>query len=239
MKYNSALAIIGPTGVGKTAVAFELARRVGVGEVINLDKMFLYRHFPIASGLSDALKETGVNRNLYKLLEPDEDPIPAGEYIGMVRNTCAKILSGGGLPIIEGGSTTYAPALLEANLENKFCDPVIGLRFPAGFDLKEKINKRIEAALREGLIDEVKEGLKKYRHTLIMSDAHSIVPLVRYLDGEIDLDQAKEGILDRCLKYAERQMEVLMQYPQITWLDYDPALLSQTVEKILAKIKAS
>ncbi len=64
MKYHKAVIIVGPTGVGKTKVAFELARRVGTGEVVNLDKIYTYRGFPISSGLSDTIKEKGVKRHL-------------------------------------------------------------------------------------------------------------------------------------------------------------------------------
>lgn len=235
MKYNSAIAIVGPTGSGKTAVAFEFARRVGIGEVVNLDKMCLFKHFPISSGLVDVLKEKGVSRHLYELLEPDEEIIPVATYIEMVRKACAQILSGGGLPIIEGGPTTYVPGLLEANKKAEFCKPV-GLRPSTGFNLREAFVQRLDAALREGLIDEVKVNLNKYRNTLVMTDAHSVVPLVHYLDGEIDLAEAKEEIVNRALKYAQRQMEIFKPYPEIAWLNYESSRLSQTVEKILTLI---
>ncbi|MDO8558602.1 MAG: isopentenyl transferase family protein [bacterium] len=234
MKYNAAIVIIGPTGVGKTAVAFELARRAGNGEVINLDTTFLFRHFPIGTGLADALKEKGVKKHLYELLEPDEAVIPAATYAGMVRDTCAKILLGEGLPIIEGGSTTFFPALFDLNSEAKFCQSLIGLTPAPGFDLKENIIRRVNAMLEKGLLDEIREGLKKYRDSFIMKTAYCTTPLVPYLEGSVTLEQAKEKIVQGCLVYAERQLNVFRQYFGITWLEHEPAKLSQTVSKILS-----
>ena len=236
-RYRSAMAILGPTTSGKTAVAYELARQIGVGEVVNLDKIACFKKFPLSSGVSDALEEKGVKRHLYEILEPDQEVIPAETYIGMVRSECAKILAGGGLPIIEGGSTTYVPALLEANEKARFCAPIIGLRPPAGFDIREKIAKRVAAAIESGLIDEVREGLKKYRNSYVMNDTYAIIPIVRYLDGRTGLDAAREEIVDRFLGYAHRQLEFFMRFPGIVWLEHKPSELAETITKIVVLLK--
>lgn len=232
MKFYKAIAIIGPTCVGKTDVAIQLAKSVGIGEMVNMDKIFLFKHFRISSGLADVFKEQNIKKHLYELLEPNEKIIPPLEYVLMVQNTCSEILSREGLPIIEGGSTTYVPALLEINNKKEFCRPVIGLRFPPGHDIKYVISQRLDAALKMGLLDEIRENLKKYKNTLGMIEGHAAVPLVRYLDGIIDLREAKEEILDRCLKYIELQMNTFTRYDNITWLEHEPALISRTVAKI-------
>ncbi|MBI2036816.1 MAG: hypothetical protein HYT14_00440 [Candidatus Liptonbacteria bacterium] len=237
-RYRSAMAIIGPTTSGKTAVAYELARRIGGGEVVNLDKIACFKNFPLSSGVSDALEEKGVKRHLYEILEPDQEVIPAETYIGMVRSECAQIIAGGGLPIIEGGSTTYVPALFEANEQVPFCAPIIGLRPPAEFDIREKIARRVVAAIESGLVDEVREGLKKYRSSFVMNDTYAIIPIVRYLDGRIGLDAAREEIVDRFTNYAHRQMEFFGRFPGIVWLEHKPSELTETVAKIAALLKA-
>ena len=48
------IVILGPTTVGKTDVAFELARRVGA-EIINADKFYLYDAMPAVTGQSDEI----------------------------------------------------------------------------------------------------------------------------------------------------------------------------------------
>ena len=153
----------------------------------------------------------------------------------MIQDTCAEIMSRKKLPIIEGGSTTYFPDFYENNKKNKFCT-LIGLKFPTGFDIKEKIMQRTEVALKEGLLEEVKRGIVKYKDSLIMNDAHFVVPLTKYLKGKITLEKAKEEIVERCLKYADQQMTLFTQDKEIIWIEHDPHLLNKTVEKIVSLI---
>ncbi len=127
---------------------------------------------------------------------------------------------------------TYGPSLLELNKSKNFCKPIIGLRFPKDFDIRGKFVSRVEAAFDEGLLDEVRNNISKYRNTLIMTDCHAVVPLVRYLDGNIDLDQAKKEIVVRCMIYADRQLALFEKYPEITWLEYDPLRLSIIIDQI-------
>lgn len=234
MRIRKAITIIGPNGAGKTAVAFELARRMG-GEVVNLDKIYLYRGFPVSSGLSDTLDEKGVKQHLYQLLNPDQEIIPADEFVEMISNTCREIIDRDVLPIIEGGSTTYFPAFHEMN-KRTGSSSIIGLRFPADFDVKEKIKRRVESALDNGLLEEIKRNLPNYRDTLIMKDGHFVVPLVSYLDGNSDFETAKSKIIERCMEYADRQMKLFKEYSDILWLEHEPRFLLVTVEKIISTI---
>ncbi|MBI2099419.1 hypothetical protein HYT45_03360 [Candidatus Uhrbacteria bacterium] len=236
LKTKGAIAIIGPTGVGKTSVAFALARQLGNGEVINLDKIYLFKHFPISSGLSDTLKEKDVKKHLYELLEPDEDIIDPIKYSEMVIDKCLEIIKSGGVPIIEGGSTTYFSDFYRLNRQMKVCK-IIGLKFPSNFDIEKKISQRVELAFKEGLLEEIAQNLKKYRDTLVMQDGHAVVPLVSYLDKEIDFETAKQKILERCLRYINRQMELFTGYKDIIWIEHESKLLAQTIEKIIDLVK--
>lgn len=217
---NKVICILGPTGVGKTALAIRMAKSLG-GEIVNLDKIYTYKRFSIGTGLSDNEKEIGVPTHLYKLLEPDEEIIPPGEFVKKVKETCLEINKLDKLAIIEGGSSTYFPALYFENREEKFIDQFIGLCFPEGFDIAGKISMRIEAILDEGLIDEVKMGLRDYPNSLIMNDCHFIVPMIDYLKREIDLPRAKAVMLHRNLEYIEKQMKCFRAYPEIKWTDCD------------------
>ncbi len=230
---STVIAILGPNGAGKTSVAFELARRIN-GEVINLDKVYIYKHFPTSTGLADTLKERGVARHLYEFLEPNQNIITPDKYVEMVKEQCAEIVSRGKTPIIEGGSTTYGPAFLNVNAKDKFCRYIIGLRIDNTLDRKEKFRKRIEGALKGGLLGEVKNGLENYSNSLIMQDAHFIVPMAQYLRGEIELEEAKKKVVVRCLKYAEEQLKIFSKYPEIVWLKHQPGEKIQTVKRIIS-----
>ena len=151
--------------------------------------------------------------------------------------TSVQIISQQKRPIIEGGSTTYFPSFYENNKKNKFCK-IIGLRFSVGFDIQKKIVQRVEDAFKEGLLEEVKEGMVKYKDSLITNDAHFVVPLVKVFNGNSSLDKAKEEIVDRCLNYIKRQMDLFGQYEEIIWIEHDPKLLTKTVEKIVTISKS-
>lgn len=217
---DKVICILGPTAAGKTALAIKLATLLDA-EIVNLDKIYTYKRFSLGTGLSDGEKDTKVVKHLYKLLEPDEAIVPPRVYAKMIRKTCTEINRRGKVAIIEGGSITYFPALYFENRQGKFIDQFTGLCFPKDFDVAGKIKKRIEALLIEGLIDEVKIGLKDYPNSLIMNDCHLIVPLVDYLKGEIDLPEAKAAMLQRNLEYIEKQMSCFKKFSEIKWVDCD------------------
>ena len=217
---SSAILIIGPNGVGKTKIAYELARRYG-GEIINLDRTYLYKHFPIATGLEDALKEQGVTRHLYELLEPLEESYSANEYSEIVGETVSQILRSGKLPIAEGASTFYVPAILKLNSKRKLFKNIIGLRFSANDNIEKKYLHRIDQAFREGLVQELEANLPKYKNSFIAKECHSAVPTIRYMNGHLNLSEAKEEILKRCLEYKDRQMKLFSSYSEIKWIEAD------------------
>ncbi len=215
---NQVICIVGPTGVGKTTKAFELAKALD-GEVINLDKIYTYKKFLLATGLSDSKKETSVKKHLYEFLEPDDPIIDPGVYAKMVRSKVKEILERGKTAIIEGGSTTYFPALYWENEKNNFIQHIFGLRFAKDFDVAQKISQRFDKVWKQGLLEEVKMGLTKYPNSLIMKDCHFVVPVARYINGEIDIEQAKEEVLKRNLEYIKKQMLCFETFPKIEWLE--------------------
>src|SRR5258706_675610 len=230
-----AICLIGPTGSGKTSVAFSLARNVK-GEVVNLDKIYTYKNFPISTGLSDSLKEKGVKRHLYQLLTPAKTIISPKKYAKMIRKVCIEISQKGKVPIIEGGSTTYFPALYEENKKKIFIGHFVGLKLPKNIDLSAKIEKRVSIAIGEDLLKEIRMGIKKYPNSLIMKDCHFVVPMVRYLKGDISLKLAKKEVVERCLGYIKRQMKCFLQYKDIKWIEHNsskPAVTINEIDKLL------
>ena len=139
----------------------------------------------------------------------------------MVRATCREIIQRDVSAVIEGGSTTYFPALYAENERNPFINSIIGLRFPKDSDISKKIEKRIEITIDDGLLNEVKMGMEKYPNSLIMKDCHFIVPFVQFLKSEISFIEAKKKAVHRCLEYIDRQMKCFSTYPNIEWIEVD------------------
>ena len=210
--------IIGATGSGKTKIAFELARR-RKGEIVNLDRAYLYRGFRIATGLQDAIKEHGVKRHLYELLDPIEPSFPPAQFIQLVEHTVKQVESFNRLAIAEGGSTQYIPALLEQNSQRKIFKHVLGIRCHLTDEHIQKYILRIEQAVDDGLVQEIAANMKAYQESFLIQECHGAIPIVKYLEGRISLQQAKTEILERSLAYKTRQSAMFERLPGVQWID--------------------
>ncbi len=104
------LVIAGPTGVGKTALAVELAKRLN-GEIISGDSVQVYKYLDIGSAKVTSEEMLGVKHHLIDYLEPDEF-YSVARFQKEVRQKIAEITALGKLPIICGGTGLYIKAAL-------------------------------------------------------------------------------------------------------------------------------
>jgi tRNA dimethylallyltransferase len=104
------LAIVGPTGVGKTAVAELVALRAG-GEVVSADSMQLYRGMDIGTAKAPA-DCRGVAHHCIDLIDPGQS-YSAALYQRCARGAIDDILSRGLLPVVAGGTGLYVRAALD------------------------------------------------------------------------------------------------------------------------------
>jgi tRNA dimethylallyltransferase len=105
------VAILGPTGSGKTALSLELATRFN-GEIVNCDSVAIYREFLIGTAKPTSEEQARVPHHLLDVIEP-VGYTTAGEYARMARSVIQEIRAGGALPIVVGGTGLYLRALLE------------------------------------------------------------------------------------------------------------------------------
>ena len=130
------LAVVGPTAVGKSAVAEELAIRLG-GEIVSADAMQVYRGMDIGTA-KPALAERRAPYHCLDLAEPDE-PFSAALFQRAARAAIAEIAKRRHLPIVAGGTGLYVRAALDA------------WEFPAGEQADNPVRERYEAlATAEG-----------------------------------------------------------------------------------------
>jgi tRNA dimethylallyltransferase len=88
--------------------------------------------------------------------------------------------------------------------------------------LNARIDKRIEAMIEEGLLDEVALLLKQgFREAITAPQAIGYKEIVRFIDGEITLDEACEEMKVATHRYAKRQRSWLRSDARITWLNAD------------------
>ena len=105
------VALLGPTGSGKTALSLALARRFH-GEIVSCDSVAVYRDMEIGTAKPSAEERRQVPHHLVDILAPDHF-CTAGDYSRLARQSIAAIAARGHLPIVTGGTGLYLRALLE------------------------------------------------------------------------------------------------------------------------------
>jgi tRNA dimethylallyltransferase len=104
-----AVAILGATATGKSALALSIAERFG-GEIINCDSTAVYRGFDIGTDKIAAADRRGIPHHLIDIADPTDD-YTAAQYARDAAAAIRDIHSRGRLPILAGGTGFYFRAL--------------------------------------------------------------------------------------------------------------------------------
>ena len=105
------IAIVGPTGTGKSALALAVAERIG-GEIVNADAMQLYRGMDIGTAKLAVAERHGIPHHQLDVLEVTETASVA-RYQQAAAADIEAIAGRGAVPILVGGSMMYVQALLD------------------------------------------------------------------------------------------------------------------------------
>ena len=85
--------------------------------------------------------------------------------------------------------------------------------------LYERINKRVDIMIEQGLIDEVKSILQKYSGFPTAMQAIGYKEIIEYFNGDITKEEAIEKIKQESRRYAKRQITWFKRIENIIWLD--------------------
>ena len=85
--------------------------------------------------------------------------------------------------------------------------------------LYERINKRVDIMLEQGLIEEVKSILKKYNEFPTAMQAIGYKEIVEYFNGDLTKQEAIEKIKQESRRYAKRQITWFKKIANVKWLD--------------------
>lgn len=113
------IVIVGPTGVGKTKLSIELAKKLD-GEIINADSTQVYKDLNIGTAKVTEEEKENIPHHLFSFVDPN-DAYTVFDYQRDGRKTIDDILSRNKTVIIVGGSGLYLKALLydyQFNIEN-------------------------------------------------------------------------------------------------------------------------
>ncbi len=108
---NCLLALVGPTAVGKSKLAIQLAQRLGL-EIVNADSRQVYCYLDIATDKPGSEERSLVPHHLIDLVNPDQD-FSLALYQEMALRAVADIQQRGKLPLMVGGSGLYVWAVVE------------------------------------------------------------------------------------------------------------------------------
>ncbi len=102
------VAIVGPTGTGKTELACAVARKSGA-EVISADSMQVYRGMDIGTAKPSAALRAEIPHHALARVAPDE-PMSAGRWAEFARRAAFEIAARGRPILLVGGTGLYARA---------------------------------------------------------------------------------------------------------------------------------
>ena len=168
------VALFGPTGVGKTAVAIALAERLrAAGEdpvAVSADALQVYRGLETLTGAASPQQQEQLEHRLLSIL-PVDAPFSAGQYARLAHREIDELLAAGRRPIVVGGTGLYLRAAV-AELE---------LRPPVPQHVRDRRRADLEARGAEALHEEL--VARAPGTTIRATDPQRIVRALELLDA--------------------------------------------------------
>jgi tRNA dimethylallyltransferase len=238
------VAIFGPTGVGKTGVAIELAellRERGEDPVaINCDALQVYEGLGTLTGAATAAEQERLEHRLLGVVPIDRD-FSIGDYMPLAHAEVDAALAAGRRPLVVGGTGLYLrAALAELSLvkvpaeaedselwspETRHPTTIFGLDMERA-RLYERIDARAEAIAAAGALAEVEraEALGPGR------SARKALGFDDLLAGDV------EAMKKRSRNYARRQLTWMRKIPDLEAIDRTALDDREVAARILAQL---
>ncbi len=221
------VAIFGPTGVGKTGVAIELAtllKERGEDPVaISCDALQVYEGLEALTGVATEAERDRLEHRLVGFVSVTQ-PFSVGDYMRLAHVEIDAALAAGRQPIVVGGTGLYLrAAVAELSLEKvpsgsedselwssetRLPTTIFGLDMDRA-QLYERIDARTEAIVSGGAAEEVRraEALGPSR------TARKALGFDELLAGDV------ERMKKRSRNYARRQLTWMRKIPNLRWID--------------------
>ncbi len=139
------LAIVGPTGSGKTKLSLIVAEKLN-GEIISADSRQVYRYMDIGTAKPSLEDRKRIKHYFIDELNPDEE-FNAGVFGERGREIIEDIFSRGKIPIVVGGSGLYIKSLIDGFFEGPGAD----------WELREILYQKANELGKEVLYEELKK----------------------------------------------------------------------------------
>ena len=252
------IVIVGPTGVGKTKLSVELAKKLDA-EIINGDSVAIYKELDIGSAKPTINERESIPHHLLDIKDVREE-YSVFDYQKDVRKLIEEISSRGKRIIIVGGTGLYIKAALYnyeftsgtttnqyeelsnnepvTNKKDQLLYPckVIGLTTERS-KLYDRINNRVDQMINNGLLDEIISLKEKYPTSRILNSGIGYKEFYDYLYNSKPLDEVIAEIKQDSRRYAKRQYTFFKHQFNTTWFDVNFNDFNQTIEEVYNYIK--
>ena len=282
------IVIVGPTGVGKTKLSIELAKKIDA-EIINGDSVAIYKELDIGSAKPTVEEREGIPHHLIDIRDVEED-YTVFEYQKDVRRVIDELNKKNKRIIIVGGTGLYIKAALydynftegttnnqyeelsneeilnkikEYNVELEYIPElnnrkrlvrllnklenneeitnnkdkvlypikVIGLTTPRDY-LYERINKRVDVMMSNGLLNEINSLKDKYKNSRILNSGIGYKEFYDYLYNNKPLEVVLDEIKQDSRRFAKRQYTFFNHQFNTKWFDVDFNNFNNTIEEV-------
>ena len=278
------ICVVGPTGVGKTKLSVELAKKYNA-VILNCDSMQVYKGLDIGTAKVTEEEKEGVPHYLFDIVEPT-DMYTVYDYQKDLREKLEEFKNKN--IVIVGGTGLYLKAGLfnyEFDEESEYnsyedktneelfkmvkeIDPnldihvnnrkrlvrvlnrgsvktnkdemlydaiIIGLTTDRD-TLYDRINKRVDIMVENGLLDEVKYFYDKDIRSKAIMTGIGYKELYDYFDNKCTLEEALDLIKQRSRKYAKRQYTWFKNQMDVKWIDVDFENFNNTINEAVKYI---
>ncbi len=162
--------IVGPTAVGKTEIAIEVAK-VLLGEIISADSRQVYKDMDIGTAKPTSAQRLQVPHHFVDELPPTVR-FSAGDFGIRARRVIKDILAAGRTPMVVGGSGLYVRAVMDGFFEGKSWDP----------ELRKQLSDRADRERLETLYQEVIDNDPDAAATIMPNDRKRILRALEIME---------------------------------------------------------
>lgn len=284
------IAIVGPTGIGKTALSISLAKHYNA-EIINFDAMQVYEKMDIGTAKVTTEEMDGVVHHLLSYVNVNTN-YSFYDYQKDARSLIDKLLKEKKNIIMVGGTGLYLKATLydyrfseekdstdydelsteellrriskynyvpkdknnrrrlirelkklENNIDidnngNKllYDAKIIGLTTDREI-LYDRINKRVDIMVENGLVDEVNSLKESFTTSKALKTAIGYKEFIPYFNNETSLDEVIDKIKQNSRHYAKRQYTFFNNQLPVTWYHSDFNNFDNTIDNVIENLE--